>query len=322
MNAFKRFAFIFSTIAISATSVYAQEADITSYENNVIDSLHYRNAAKTFYTSLNLTTPIVRTEDIWTNGGKTHHFSRTSLTTTLEFSYGITDALLVGFAENYLISSNSTNNNIANGTFNTSSSTGISDPTFDISYRYLGTLTGKKFGTVYLDLTPALGKQQNPGTTSNGNNYAANSTIAVGTNLYWVAGVHEFSINPYLTYRTSGTFNRQSGASFTNNAYAFYGAAGSYRYHISERFYFSTNLNIMAPYSEIFNNPANTESDSFQYQVAETVTFGWKPAESWLFTAALSNTSSSDSITFNNGATNEFDTFQTNNFTVTAVHIY
>jgi len=312
-------AIVLFTFFISGV-VFAEDSS-SPFEDNVINALHYRSAAHAFYTSLALATPIVRTDDVWAGSGQTNHYSTSGLTATLTFNYGITDAIEVGFSENYLISSKTTDDFV--GGSDSYSSQGASNPTLMFSYRFGGKLTGREFGSIYVDVTPAIGKQENGTPLQSGNNLNADNIVTAGLNWYCVNGMQEHLINPYVVYRTSGTYNNSTN-SYTNNPYAFIGLELNYRYHVNEQFAVTAGLDVQAPFEVTYNNsnPSNTQTNSDGPEVIATFSANYKFSSSWLLAGTLSDSYSDVLSTFNDGTNNISSQYQTINFTLTGVHTY
>jgi hypothetical protein len=266
--------------ALAMPHGYASEVGGSGYEENLLNTLHYRSAAGDKYLSLSAVTRLLSDETTTESGETVGTLSRTSWEAAMNFEYGWSDVLLFGIQADYSFGLGTMHTTEPSGVQNAYSSNGISDPTLHVDYRYWGGLTGTKFGSAYVNLTPAIGSQKNPDSTQTGNNLSGGSSVAVGTNLYWVLGAHEFGVAPALHFYTAGQYNDQNPANTSNfDSYFNANMVANYRYHVCKTFHIGGNINIIAPSSVtyVYGSRSNELSQTVKnpFNIEPTLTAGW-----------------------------------------------
>ncbi len=259
----------------------AEPNDCVLYEENRVDTLHYRVPQRAFFASASISTPLHYAETIGVNGSTVNTYDTTLLNSSLNVSYGVFDDFLISVTEGYLFKKNVTTTALPAGTATTTEASGFSDPTFSANYRYLGGLKGNYFGNGFLIVSPKSGTAKNSDSGQAGNNLNGSSSVNGGVNFYLVRDVHEFVIEASGTYRTTGSYTSSDPTnSSTSDAYFTWGFTGGYRYHFLDNFYASgsVTLTLAQTINYTFGNqvPVLTEQVSDPVNFSPTLEVGWR----------------------------------------------
>ncbi|PWU15785.1 MAG: hypothetical protein C5B49_11315 [Bdellovibrio sp.] len=311
---------------LSGFSDFAAASEI-DYSANLFDSLHYRSAAGSFYTSVNAATRLYEHEVQSQDGISTSDDDRSSWTSAVTFNYGISDLFQIGISETYLFGLSTRHTNDQNGNVTNSRAAGFSNPTFTFNYRYWGTLSGTNFANLYVNFSPTLGSHQDATATTTGNNLDGASAVTMGTNIYGVQGAHEWAIEPQITYTSNGTNIDSAKETNTNSVDPrwSYNLAGVYRYHFHEKLYLTATATLNGPTTQnstYFNrNPVTSTSTTTNPYVSAAVAIGFVMSPSALLSLQYSINNRSQNIN-PSAATASSTSIQQQLMTVTAAFSY
>ena len=280
--------------------------DSSSYEDNRIDTLHYRPPQKGINPVIELSTRLNDAETVTQSGQTTATVSRASFASSLGISYGVVDDFLVGISEGYLFSLASTRTAQPSGAVTNPQSLGLTDPTFHANYRYLGSLKGAFFGSAFLTLTPSVGAALVAGTIQTGNNLSGLTTVTGGTALYWVSGIHEWEAQATASYLSAGTFTAETTAgSYTTNSLFKFSLTAAYRLHLGDAFYLSGSVGATTPYTSILTyanqTPVLTQNADYPIILSPALTAGLRADSNVVLYVRYTHTSYARNLTPSSG---------------------
>ena len=258
----KHFA-LFLVCATAMTHAFADGA----YEENRLDTLHYRVPKNHFNPSAQLSTHLHDFTTVTQAGQVTSTSALSNVSGGVGVAYGITDDFLVTLQENYVFKENTSHMPVG-GAVSTTQSSGLSNPELHANYRYYGGLKGTMFASASFNITPNLGNAVIAEPTQNGNNLAGATSASLGTTGYLVfADVHEFSLNVAGIYTDSGSFFAQDSTnSYSLSSYWKFTLGGNYRLHFLDNFYASASAAVTFGFTNTYDyanrTPALTQDAS------------------------------------------------------------
>ena len=306
----KVYAAVFCVILLGTTTLgHAEEP--AYYETNSLETLHYRLPQGHGDGTIGVTTRLFDTETVRQDAGlisqaQNNTLRSTSWATNVAFNYGLRDDFEFGIGESYLFGLGTESTSNTDGSTGSWSSSGFSSPTLHLNYRYWGALAGGHFASVYLDLTPAIGNRLDADSGQHGNNLNRASAANLGTNLYWVAGSHEWSFEPALHYNLAGS-SRASTYNDSSDSYWTYNLSSIYRFHFYPAFYFQLNADVIGDYTISYTNNFASGVEHYTSKVPlhllPSISFGWKLAANWLASAAVTYNGIKSTTSFVNNVT-------------------
>jgi len=299
-------------LALASSLAAAAETTVSDsyYEDNLLDTIHYQLPQHQWSATAAATTHLNDASMTTQQGGVgTYGYTRTSWSSAVTASYGITDQLTVGIGETYLFGEGTTRTQESTGNVVGYSAKGFSDPTLSVSYRYWGGQTGTHFGNAYINVTPALGTRQLDSTAQIGNDLNASSEIAIGTNLIWVAKNQEFALEPHLQYYTSGSASDATAAnSYNINSYNYLAMDAAWRFHFLKNYFVEGVIDFIGPinWSQIYSNRVTPLSISYTtpFYMEPQLVAGWKVKDNFLM--VLNFTYVSDQTNFTQSTGGQF----------------
>jgi hypothetical protein len=211
---------------------------------------------------------------------------------------------LVSASLNYMLNETEMRNDDSNGAVAGYQFSGMSDPTFRVNYRYLGSLTGRFFASAFATYAPSFGTSRPPiANVQAGNNLAGHTTTQIGTNFYWVAGRHEWTASAEAIYTGNSTSENQVNQGNTQfvDSYWRYVVDANYRFHLCEKFYVGllATLNFAHNQSANYVNstPPVSESGSYPFYIVPQLQLGWHLTPGSVIQLTYSYTSYSDMYT-------------------------
>jgi hypothetical protein len=288
--------------ALPVGAAESDTADAMIFENNRIDTFHYRVPKKRFELEVSAQSPTSSTMTRMRDGGPLYDHTYSSIEGEAGFSYGISDRLLVRISENYLFNEMDTETYHATGSVQKYQLNGPSNPSLRLDYRFLGSLNGYAFSSVFVDYSPSTGNEINASSAGAGNHLPGLTSADVGFNLYWVDNAHEWFGLIYVTYQTAGTVDTPTVSNYeTFNSAVRYESDFGYRYHFLKNGFVSGYLNFRSGYtlSEVFptQSPVFTQDSDRSFVSIESVDLGWRTSEKTLVRISFSYQSATENLT-------------------------
>jgi hypothetical protein len=286
-----------------------------NYDQNYLDRLHFKTPGQDFLTTVDILPDVIDHSTTTSNGVQTSQSMRDRFLLTAGETYGITDLLSFNITESYLFRSVAATTNDITGVRTSPATSGLSDPSFNLNYRYLGGLVGSTFGDGFVTFSPSAGDNQGASTSQDGNNLRGDTSLQVGTDLYQVVSNNEFSLGGSWFYNTSKNIDSANpGNNEVGDNYSNFDVRLRYRLHFNEFVFIQAQGTFYMPYStnETYYNSNNgrTVADSYPFYAVPRVTFGFLPTNSTLLTAGVYYTN------YTRNYTNSSNTTSSSNSTV------
>jgi len=221
-----------------------------------------------------------------TNPGNT---TATQLTQfDLNVAYGLPlDGLRFGIAETWETHRWTDTTHATTGAISQTDSSGLSDPTFQLQYRFINAPAMGFSGDVNLIVSPSWTTHTVAVTTQEGNDGRGFGTTSLTGALYWIFPMNDVELNATLTRDFSGngvnpvtpdsSYDRDSVLLLTMTAYD--------RFHLTQDFYLQGSLAFDLPYSYNQTNQAVTPvTTSFQYpfHINPSAVLGYRICENFV----------------------------------------
>lgn len=230
---------------------------------------------------------------------------------TVSLQMGVfVDGLRVSITESELLNRQNTITNASNGNVTATQSSGLSDPSLQLNYRWLHSTHQNWFGDVAIITSPSLGTHQNAAVNLNGNNAKGYGTLGMSASLFWLQSFNEIQLSANLTREFSGNGNGAHIFSSYNRESTWNSSVSIFdRMHLSPLVFINFQLDFQIPYSYTQTNFANapiTTEFAQPFYLVPHLGFGYLASEHCLLESIVTHTAFTSTALSPTGSSNNF----------------
>ncbi len=257
----------------------AASAESSLYERNALSNLHYQLPAQATEIDLAGTSQLSYSAWVIKNDNPNSSSTKSMLSTTLVLGYGLSDAVNATVSETSLLHSSTSTFNDNTDALNSTGTSGLSDPTLAVNYRYRGALEGALFANAAFTFSPSSDTRVVANTDEDGNNVRGNTSIAASSDVYLVSGSHEWAFGANVTYFSVGNADSfASTNSYISSPYFTTYARVRYRWHLLPSLFVQPSLYVYFPYTSYLSyankSPSMDETDQYPIYLSPRLQLG------------------------------------------------